>query len=91
MDELKKFSSPRVVVATSSDLTPSFALELFLQWAPDPANRVIFIDRSRPRALARQLLENPTVGTLTITVQFDWLTLLLASCDFFSAFYSRSA
>lgn len=76
MEELKKFSSPRVVIATSADLTPSFALDLFLQWAPDPANRVIFIDRSRPRSLARQLLENPFMGTLTITVLISFTYIL---------------
>lgn len=58
--DVEQLPEPRVVLATQPDLTPGFALvtfphlvfvdfqDLFMAWAPDTSNRIIFTNKSRP-------------------------------------------
>lgn len=50
---------PIVVLASGGNLGPGFARDLFLRWAPNPQNLVIFTDRGSSNSLARSLITNP--------------------------------
>lgn len=58
-----------MVLTTSPSLECGFAKELFVRWAPEPRNSVIFTTTSPPASLASrvlQLVKNPT-GDRTIS------------------------
>ncbi len=58
LQELAKVPSPKVVLASCSDLESGFSRELFVQWAASSLNSVILTSRSSPGTLARDLIEN---------------------------------
>lgn len=53
---------PMVVLASGAGLGPGFARDLFLRWASNPANLVLFSDRDSapPHSLSRDLLTQLT-------------------------------
>ncbi|XP_030370142.1 probable cleavage and polyadenylation specificity factor subunit 2 [Scaptodrosophila lebanonensis] len=53
---------PKVVLASTPDLESGFSRELFLQWASNPNNSIIFTTRTGPGTLAMELTENTTPG-----------------------------
>eukprot|EP01119_Soliformovum_irregulare_P022802 TRINITY_DN7866_c0_g1_i1.p1 TRINITY_DN7866_c0_g1~~TRINITY_DN7866_c0_g1_i1.p1 ORF type:complete len:717 (-),score=229.90 TRINITY_DN7866_c0_g1_i1:43-2193(-) len=53
--ELEAFSSPRVVLATPSDMEDGFARELFSEYSKDPKNMVLFTTREFPGTVAEVL------------------------------------
>lgn len=58
MSDLDKIPEPRVVLASVADLTCGFSRELFIKWAENPKNTVVFTSRASPGALARTLIDN---------------------------------
>ncbi|XP_053658956.1 probable cleavage and polyadenylation specificity factor subunit 2 [Anopheles marshallii] len=58
MADLAKVPSPKVVLASSSDMESGFSRELFIQWAPNASNSIIITSRSSPGTLARDLIDN---------------------------------
>ena len=74
----------QVVLASMQDLTSGFARDLFIEWAEDEKNSIIFSTRTAPGSLARKLIDNPNttkidieVGlNMTYTQPFSFLLLL---------------
>eukprot|EP00026_Physarum_polycephalum_P004310 Phypoly_transcript_04328.p1 GENE.Phypoly_transcript_04328~~Phypoly_transcript_04328.p1 ORF type:complete len:736 (+),score=97.57 Phypoly_transcript_04328:38-2209(+) len=67
LEELDNLPKPIVVLASGSSLGPGFARDLFLRWASNPLNLVIFTDRGPTNTLAHTLLHNrPPVLDFTI-------------------------
>ena len=59
----------QVVLASVPDLSCGFARELFVEWAEDPRNSVIFTIRPSPETLARTLIDNLAQKTVEIEVR----------------------
>lgn len=55
MEELDNLPSPKVVLTTSATLESGYAKELFLRWAPDSSNSVIFTSATPPNSLATRV------------------------------------
>lgn len=51
------------------DLTSGFAKDLFVEWAEDEKNSVIFSTRTAPGSLARKLIENPNTAKVEVEVR----------------------
>lgn len=51
------------------DLTSGFAKDLFVEWAEDEKNSVIFSTRTAPGSLARKLIDNPTTTKVEVEVR----------------------
>ncbi|XP_024532304.1 cleavage and polyadenylation specificity factor subunit 2 isoform X1 [Selaginella moellendorffii] len=66
LDELPP--GPRVVLASMASLETGFAKELFLEWAVDPKNLVLFTERAQVGTLARQLQVEPPPKIVKITI-----------------------
>ncbi|XP_046847920.1 cleavage and polyadenylation specificity factor subunit 2-like [Xenia sp. Carnegie-2017] len=69
LNELSKIPSPKVVLASMQDLTCGFARDLFIEWAEDDRNTVIFSTRTAPGSLARQLIDNPNTTQIDVEVK----------------------
>lgn len=50
------------------DLTSGFAKDLFVEWAEDEKNSVIFSTRTAPGSLGRRLIENPNTAKVEVEV-----------------------
>ena len=74
--DLAKVPEPKVVLASVVDLTCGFSRELFMKWAEDSKNTVVFTCRPSSGTLARTLIENLTLKTVdvevSILVSFFW-------------------
>ena len=70
ISELNKFTGPMVVVCSMQSLFSGYAQDLFVEWASNPVNRIIFTDRSKPNTISRRLMENPKMGTLFMEVGY---------------------
>lgn len=68
MKELEEVPSPKVVLASTADMNSGFSRELFIQWAPDPKNTVIFTYCTAPGSLARHLIDNPDTKSIEMDV-----------------------
>ncbi|XP_066932517.1 cleavage and polyadenylation specificity factor subunit 2-like [Clytia hemisphaerica] len=66
--EVEDVPSPKVVLASTADLNSGFSREIFISWAPDPKNTVIFTYSTAPGSLARQLIDNPDTKSIEIEV-----------------------
>lgn len=78
LEELDALPQPMVVLASGASLGPGFARDLFLRWASNPANLVVFTDRpttpsstsspstspspSSSKSLARDILAGAAAG-----------------------------
>uniref|UniRef100_A0A1B0GEA0 Cleavage and polyadenylation specificity factor subunit 2 n=1 Tax=Glossina morsitans morsitans TaxID=37546 RepID=A0A1B0GEA0_GLOMM len=60
--ELSLLPGPKVVLASTPDLESGFTRELFVQWAGNPINSVIFTSRTSQGTLATDLVENHVSG-----------------------------
>lgn len=67
--DLAKISEPKVVLASVADLTCGFSRELFIKWAEEPRNTVVFTCRPSPGTLARTLIENLQLKAVDIEVK----------------------
>lgn len=67
MEELENLPSPKVVLATSSSLDCGFAKDIFIQWAQDPRNSIVFTTSAPPSSLAARVLDNVKRGKRSIT------------------------
>ena len=56
-DELTQSGQPTLVLSSFASLETGFARELFLRWAPDPRNLVLFTERPHPDTLGRLLVD----------------------------------
>eukprot|EP01132_Coremiostelium_polycephalum_P009164 gene9164-11231_t len=54
--DLQDLSKPKVVLASSKDLETGFSRDLFLEWANDPRNLIIFTDSVESNTLAAKVL-----------------------------------
>ena len=41
-----------------------FSRDLFVMWAPNPLNSIIFTSRTSPGTLSRHLIDNPRVSAV---------------------------
>jgi cleavage and polyadenylation specificity factor subunit 2 len=65
--DLEKLNQPLVVLCTSATLETGYAKELFVRWAGDSKNAILFTDKSNPGTLARKLVtEKPKKLTLVL-------------------------
>lgn len=55
-------------MASTADMNSGFSRELFIQWAPDPKNTVIFTYCTAPGSLARHLIDNPDTKSIEMDV-----------------------
>ncbi|KAM7359849.1 cleavage and polyadenylation specificity factor subunit 2 [Cochliomyia hominivorax] len=60
--ELAQLPGPKVVLASESDMESGFARDLFIQWASNPNNSIIFTSRTSQGTLAMDLVENHIPG-----------------------------
>ncbi|XP_028396324.1 LOW QUALITY PROTEIN: cleavage and polyadenylation specificity factor subunit 2-like [Dendronephthya gigantea] len=65
--DLEKVPSPKVVLASMQDLMSGYAKDLFIEWAEDERNSIIFSTRTAPGSVARKLIDNP--GTTKIDLE----------------------
>jgi len=68
LQELSKVPSPKVVLASVTDLECGFSRELFMEWCQSPRNCVVLTSRSSPGTLARKLIENPMLRKVSLIV-----------------------
>ncbi|KDO26595.1 hypothetical protein SPRG_07999 [Saprolegnia parasitica CBS 223.65] len=61
LEELDKLPSPKVILATSPSMTQGFAKDLFVQMAPHPNNRILFVTTPPASSLAAQVQPNASV------------------------------
>ncbi|KAK2553094.1 Cleavage and polyadenylation specificity factor subunit 2 [Acropora cervicornis] len=67
--DLARVPDPKVVLASVADLTCGFSRELFIKWAEEPKNTVVFTCRPSPGTLARSLIDNLQQKTVDIEVK----------------------
>lgn len=67
--ELANVPSPKVVLVSMQDLTSGFAKDLFIEWAEDEKNSIIFSTRTSPGSLARKLIDNPNTTKIDLEVK----------------------
>lgn len=80
--DLAKISEPKVVLASVADLTCGFSRELFIKWAEEPRNTVVFTCRPSPGTLARTLIENLQLKAVDIEVKLELFShLKIIRCD----------
>eukprot|EP01038_Epipyxis_sp_PR26KG_P014055 gene14055-18853_t len=65
----RKYSGPKVVLATCASLSFGLAKELLLQWGGDPRCKVIFIDTPDMNSLAAELLKKSSDPPLIVSVK----------------------
>ena len=66
--EVNKVPSPKVVLASTSDMECGFSRDLFAQWCSNPKNTIILTSRSAEGTLAYDLIQNGGAGR-TMTIQ----------------------
>ena len=64
--EVKRVSDPKVILATPTDMDTGFSRELFFQMANHPKNSIILTSRSMPKTLARKLIDNKDMTSITL-------------------------
>merc|ERR550534_924592 len=69
LKEIEKLPEPKVVLASTADLESGFSRELFIEWASNPRNSVIFTFKTAKDSLARRLIEDPTLRTIDIQMK----------------------
>jgi len=69
LKELEKIPEPKVVLASCPDLESGFSRDLFIQWAGNPKNSVIFTFKTAPTSLARRLIDHPSIGSIELMVK----------------------
>ncbi|EDO46395.1 predicted protein [Nematostella vectensis] len=67
--DLARVPEPKVVLASMMDLTAGFSRDLFVEWADNPKNTVIFTARSSPGTLARTLIDNLELKQVELEVK----------------------
>ena len=60
--------SPKVVLASVTDLECGFSRELFMEWCQSPRNSIILTSRTTPGTLTRKLIENPMLRKVSLIV-----------------------
>jgi len=68
LQELSKVPSPKVVLASVTDLECGFSRELFMEWCQSPRNCVVLTSRTTPGTLTRKLIENPMLRKVSLIV-----------------------
>ncbi|XP_047136980.1 cleavage and polyadenylation specificity factor subunit 2 isoform X1 [Hydra vulgaris] len=68
LKELDQLPSPKVVLASAADMNCGFSKDLFVQWASNPKNSVIFTFKTSPGSLARTLIDNPKIESVELEV-----------------------
>lgn len=61
-DIYKLPAGPKVVLASTPDMESGFTRDLFVQWAGNPNNSIIFTTRTGPGSLSMDLVENYSPG-----------------------------
>ncbi|KAL7680025.1 putative ribosomal protein L25 [Plasmopara halstedii] len=56
LEELDALPNPKVVLATSPSLECGFAKDMFIRWAPDPRNSIIFTSTTPETSFASRVL-----------------------------------
>ncbi len=69
MAEVAKVPSPKVVLASLSDLESGFSRELFALWCTNPKNCVIVTSRTGEGTLAHDLVKNGTDRTIELVMK----------------------
>ncbi|KAK4800101.1 hypothetical protein SAY86_025466 [Trapa natans] len=61
-------SGPKVVLASMGSLEAGFSHDIFVEWATDPKNLVLFTERGQYATLARMLQADPPPKAVKVTV-----------------------
>lgn len=69
MAELAKVPEPKVVLASVPDMECGFSRDLFIQWCGKPKNSIILTARTAPGTLARTLIDNPQMRSVTLEIR----------------------
>ena len=69
VSEVNRIPDPKVILATPVDLDSGFSRELFVYMANHPKNAIILTSRATPVSLARKLVENPEMTSITLEMK----------------------
>jgi len=58
------------VLVSVPDMECGFSRDLFVMWAPNPLNSIIFTTRTSPGTLSRHLIDNPRVSAVDMEACF---------------------
>ncbi|KAJ7969356.1 Cleavage and polyadenylation specificity factor subunit 2 [Quillaja saponaria] len=64
----KAADGPKVVLASMASLEAGFSHDIFVEWAADPKNRVLFTERGQFGTLARMLQADPPPKAVKVTM-----------------------
>ncbi|XP_009605983.1 cleavage and polyadenylation specificity factor subunit 2 [Nicotiana tabacum] len=65
---LEEVPGPKVVMASMASLEAGYAHDIFVEWAADPKNLVLFTERGQFGTLARILQSNPPPKAVKVTM-----------------------
>lgn len=66
--ELEKVTGPKIVLASMASLEAGFSHDLFVEWAADTKNLVLFTERGQFATLARMLQSDPPPRAVKVTM-----------------------
>lgn len=69
LSDLAKVPDPKAVLVSVPDMECGFSRDLFVMWAPNPLNSIIFTTRTSPGTLSRHLIDNPRVSAVDMEVR----------------------
>jgi len=69
VSEVNRVSDPKVILATPTDMDSGFSRELFVYMANHPKNAIILTNRSSPHSLARKLIDNKGMTSITLEMK----------------------
>jgi len=67
--DVNKLPSPKVVLASTADLTCGFARDIFIRWAGSSNNSIIFTTLTPSGTLARKLIDNPDLDSIELQIK----------------------
>lgn len=69
VSEVNRIPDPKVILATPVDMDSGFSRELFVFMANHPKNAIILTNRSTPNSLARKLIEQKDMTSITLEMK----------------------
>ncbi|CAA3000135.1 cleavage and polyadenylation specificity factor subunit 2 [Olea europaea subsp. europaea] len=66
--ELEKVAGPKIVLASMASLEAGFSHDIFVEWAADTKNLVLFTERGQFATLARMLQSDPPPRAVKVTM-----------------------
>ena len=69
LSEVSAIPEPKVILATPCDMESGFSRDLFVHLSNHPKNTIILTSRTTPGSLARKLIENQTMSSITLEMK----------------------